>query len=336
MIIDSSCIEVDGTHALIFTGGSPVAPATGTYTILSHIITAINLTYGGVYYQSLPTVTTQSTDGTITATWVAGNYRGVWAPGTYSINAIVFIAADHRLYQSLQNANTTTPGAVGNETWWLDMGSTERWRTFDASVGSQAEFHDLITYEIDPGPIDSVAILNLEANSVTVTMTDVGGAGSPVIWTEATLIDGLFVSDIVKMDFPLTYNTPHLVIEIEYTGGTAKVGEIVVGQKESIGISKSNPSVSIIDYSVKEVDAFGNYTVLERAYSKRLSCETYVLNIELDAVYNVLADTRALPAVWVGSEDYASMIVYGFYKDFSIEIAYLKYSICTLEIEGLV
>jgi hypothetical protein len=41
-------------------------------------------------------------------------------------------------------------------------------------------------------------------------------------------------------------------------------------------------------------------------------------------------------AVWVGSEEYASMIVYGFYKDFSIEISYPTVSICSLEIEGLV
>ena len=341
-IVDSSCIEANGTYNLIFTGGSAEHNATGTYTILNNVITAVNLTYGGEYYKSTPTVATQTADGSITATWADNNYRGEWAVGTtYSINAIVYYATNHKLYKSLANTNVGyTPGGAGNESWWLEWGATERWKPFDGVTGSQAEAlqaGQTITWELDPGPFDSVAILNLEATSVTVTMTDVGGAGDPVVWTPDVVDDAdLYITDVVKTNFPSTYETPHLVIEITNTGETAKVGEIVVGLKESIGTTRYNPSVSIIDYSIKEVDDFGNYTVLERAYSKRLTCETTIQNDQLDATYNILADYRARAAVWVGSETYASMIVYGFYKDFSIEIPYTAVSICTLEIEGLV
>jgi len=268
------------------------------------------------------------------------NYRGEWNAGvTYTVNALVIVVADHKRYISLQNGNVGyTPGGAGNEAWWSDDGYTDRWKVFDAVVGSQATLTSAITYELDPGPIDSVALLNIEAGTTTVTMTDVGGAGDPIIWTETTKVDGMLVSDVAYTDFPLTYLTPHIVIELSIpaTGDSVKIGEIIVGQKESLGNTKYIPSVGITDYSIKEVDDFGNYTVLERAYSKRLSCATNILNTQLDAVYNVLASYRAQPVVWIGHEDYASMIVYGFYKDFSIEIAYLKYSVCTLEIEGLV
>ena len=342
-IADSSCVEGNGTYDLIFTGGA-VHVATGTYTILANVITAVVLTYGGEYYSSAPTVATQTADGSITATWADGNYRGAWAVGTtYSLNAIVSVVANHKLYKSLHALNIGyTPGGAGNDLWWdADYSATDRWKVFDDRVGSQAQAAqpgDTITWELDPGPIDSVAILNLEAESVTVTMTDVGGPDelTPIIWTETTIDDGLFVSDIVKTDFPSTYSTPHLLIKIVYAAGTAKVGEIVVGLKESLGTLQYTPSVSIIDYSVKEVDNFGNYIIAERAYSKRLSCETIIENTILDATYATLATYRATAVVWVGSADYASMIVYGFYKDFSITIPYPKYSVCTLEIEGLV
>jgi hypothetical protein len=337
-IVDPSCVESNGTYDLIFTGGDYTTIATGTYTILGNVITNVTLTYGGDRYQSTPTVATQTAGGHIDAVWADSGYRGPYNAGTtYSVNAIVSVVADHKMWQSLQNNNVgNTPGAAGNETWWLDIGATERWKVFDAKVGSQAEADDSITYELDPGPIDSVALLNIEALSVTVTMTDVGGAGDPVVWSPTTYADGLYISDVVKTDFPLTYLTPHLVIVLTNTGGTAKIGEIVVGTSESIGSMHYAPEVGITDYSIKTVDAFGNYTILERAYSKRLSCETSILNILLDATYNVLAEQRAAPAVWVGSADYASMIVYGFYKDFSITIPYKNYSLCTLEIEGLV
>jgi hypothetical protein len=265
-------------------------------------------------------------------------YAGAWNSGTtYGLNAIVIYSTTHTLYQSLQDGNVgQTPGAVGASAWWLDYGLTERWCVFDAKVGSQASRAGSITYEIDPGPFDSIALLNIEAESITVTVEDVGGGGGTITWNKTTLADGLFMSDVVKTDFPLTYLTPHLVIKIDYPGETAKVGEIVVGVKESLGSTQYNPAISIIDYSVKETDTFGNYTVLERAYSKRLSCQTIIENTALDATYNILAEHRAVAAVWVGSEEYASMIVYGFYKDFSIEISYPTVSICSLEIEGLV
>jgi hypothetical protein len=329
----------DGTYNLIFSGGSPSHTATGTYTIASNVITATNLTYGGEYYASAPTVATQSGNGHIDAVWVDGNYRGEWAVGSsYSVNAIVSYLPGHRMYKSLQNTNIGyTPGGAGNSTWWQDWGATERWVVFDEAVGVQAEAPTQITYEILPGEaIDSVALLNIEADSITVIMKD--GLDGAVVktWHEHTLIDGLFVSDVVETTFSSAIADPHILISIDYAGGTAKLGEIVVGLKESLGTTRYTPSVSITDYSIKEVDAFGNYTILERAYSKRLSCETFLPNTSLDAIYNVLAEHRALPAVWVGSEDYASMIVYGFYKDFEITIPYPKFSLCTLEIEGLV
>jgi hypothetical protein len=39
--------------------------------------------------------------------------------------------------------------------------------------------------------------------------------------------------------------------------------------------------------------------------------------------------------LWIGTEEYESTIVYGFYKNFDILIAYPEHSECSLEIEGL-
>ena len=265
-------------------------------------------------------------------------YAGLWNSGTtYVLNAYVYTST-HKLYKSLQNGNVgQTPGAVGASTWWQDYGSTEKWCVFDAKVGSQASRSGSLTYEIDPGPVNGIALLNIEATSIKVTVTDVGGAGDPIVWNETTYADGLYTTDVVNLtDFTLLYLTPHVKIEIIHATGTAKIGEIVVGQVKEVGPTQYSATVGITDYSVKEVDVFGNYTILERAYSKRLSCQATVENTQLDTVYTSLATVRATPVVWVGSELYASMIVYGFFKDFSIEIPYPSVSICSLEIEGLV
>ena len=47
------------------------------------------------------------------------------------------------------------------------------------------------------------------------------------------------------------------------------------------------------------------------------------------------AALRATPVLWIGSESFESLTVYGFYKEFSIDIAYPTVSYCSLTIEGL-
>ena len=52
----------------------------------------------------------------------------------------------------------------------------------------------------------------------------------------------------------------------------------------------------------------------------------------------VLAEVRATPCAWLGVDvaGFDPLTVYGFYKDFSIDIAYFYTSRCNLEIEGLI
>ena len=73
-IVDSSCMEANGTYALIFTGTN-TTPATGTYTILANVITAATITDWGTGYTEAPTVATQSGDGSITASMASVKWK---------------------------------------------------------------------------------------------------------------------------------------------------------------------------------------------------------------------------------------------------------------------
>ena len=77
------------------------------------------------------------------------------------------------------------------------------------------------------------------------------------------------------------------------------------------------------------------YTIQERAFSKRMVVPIRVRNASLDEVYRVLALYRATALVWVADETHASMIILGYYREFSIVIQYHSWSDCTIEIEGL-
>jgi hypothetical protein len=56
----------------------------------------------------------------------------------------------------------------------------------------------------------------------------------------------------------------------------------------------------------------------------------------VDNVQYLLSDLRAEPVLWIAAKDqYELLTVYGFYRDFNIDIAYTNNSVCSLQIEGL-
>jgi hypothetical protein len=213
---------------------------------------------------------------------------------------------------------------------WLEISATNRWKCFDSTIGSQSSQATPVQYVIAPGAVDSVALLNLESTSINITMMD----GATERYNQ-TVTTGASKTDVAKLDLPIGYPSAQITITITNAGGTAKIGELIVGVKTFIGDLQYSPSIGIKDWSTKEVDVYGHYTITPRTYSKWLKASLTVLMTALDALVLNLAAYRSTPLVWVASETYSSLILYGYYTDFSIVLPYPAYCICSLEIESL-
>lgn len=284
---------------------------------------------------------------TLVSSTVPENDYAEYNPATtYGAGDRVIIAAEHKIYESLQASNTGHAPST-SVTWWLEVGATNRWKMFDDSITAQTSNPDEITVAVLPASrIDSLALLNVDATTVQVTMTD---PLEGVVYDKSfSLSDTSGISDWYayffepierKYDLIVTglpqYPNAELTISLANEGHTVLCGECVIGQQKVIGKTMQGPSIGIQDYSVKQRDAFGNYTVLERSFNKRANFTVMVDAQFVDTLQRLLAQYRAVPIVYIGTDSYASTFIYGFYKDFSIEIAYLKHSICSLEVEGL-
>jgi hypothetical protein len=237
-------------------------------------------------------------------------------------------AVTHKIYESLVGSNLSYyPPIDINQTTpkWLEVSSTNKWKALDGKTTSQTEQVSPIVYTITPGvAFNSVALLNVAATSVTIAVDS--PAYSQTVSTGAT--------DIVKTDLAGGVASV-LTITITNSAGLSKVGEIIVGNYFSLGTFKPAPTVGIISYSRKEQDAFGDWTIIPRSYSKKMSCAVHIATTSVDSVFNLLAGYRDTPLVWIGSTSYSSTILYGYYKDFSIVLSIPGVVICNLEIEGL-
>jgi hypothetical protein len=276
---------------------------------------------------------TDYTDWSAATAYVVGN-RCLYAHKIYYCNV------NHTNAQPDTNTSGVTPK-------WTDEGYDNRWKMFDQLVGSQTAQATSITLTIVPGLIDSIAFLDLEATSIEIVMTDPTAgevyhetldliSGSHIVDAYTYFLEPIILTDAAVLLGIPAYGAASIAITISNPGGTARVGTLVAGMQYDLGGTQYSPTIGITDYSSKTTDTFGNYTIVERVFSKRMSCELFLENTSVDSLQRTLASYRATPVVWIGTDiGFSSMIIYGFFKSFSIVIPYLNNSTCSIEIEGL-
>lgn len=291
---------------------------------------------------------------TITESMIVSNnlvetYPAWSSATTYAENAIVSTATG--IYQSLENSNLNN--VPGSSVSWAYLYPSNRWAIFDTQVSSSSESATgNITITLQTGDMDSLALLNLVAETISVTVRD-GPAGSVIYsqeydlygvslgdWYQYFFFDvGVQKTQALFTDIPVGYSNTYTTVEISATTGTVSAGILTFGKLNAVGDTEYGATAGITDYSKKETDEFGLTSFVERAFSKRLNARVIIENFNLNKTQRLLYSLRATPAMWVASDDPTfeeSLTVFGFYKDFSTDISYPNYSYCSLDIEGLI
>lgn len=290
------------------------------------------------------------TDTVLTSSNAPETDYTAWNSATaYTVGQRCILVSTHKVYECLITNTNFSPDVnlTGLTPKWLQIGATNRWLMFDASWGTQTSITTPLTVVLTPGTIiNSLALLNLAATSVVVSMVvsgstvysttiDLSGGAAVQDWYSYFFDPISYKTDLVLTDLP-PYSSCVITITINNTGSSAKCGNCVLGSFYDLGGTQYNATAGIVDYSAKSTDPFGNNTVIKRAYSKRMTAKLQINKLIVDDVVTTLAAYRSTPIVWIGADNlYTSLIVYGFYKDFDVDIAYPTVSYCSLTIEGL-
>lgn len=197
--------------------------------------------------------------------------------------------------------------------------------------------------------------------AVTVSVTDYDdpAAAAPYDnWTIARVFDhvtgGLYLSTSISWSdyfftpiryhasktysFTFSFDTSCRAIFTKPTNKMVRVGHFVVGSSISLGKTLYGIRGGITDFSVKEANAFGEYTLTKRSFAVELK---YTINVEqgaIDQVFQTLSQLRATPCVWdanEGATGYTFAVVYGFFSDFEVGMPAHNNNECDLEIQGL-
>ena len=290
---------------------------------------------------------TTLTDAMLTSSTAPENDHPVWASGTaYAVGARVILTATHRRYEALVASTGVNPAS--DPTKWLDLGPTNRWAMFDDRVGTATTRAGSLQVVMVPGATDGVALIDTDAESATVSLTVSGTqlySKTQSFNVGGNAIDSWFAwffeplgkkSSMLFLDIPV-YETGVLTVSMtrDNPADLVSCGTLLVGRQFDIGDTEHGVDLGIIDYSRKETDQFGVTSVVEQAFAKRMTARVVMQTSAIDDVHRTLAAIRATPVLWIGSESFESLTVFGFYKEFSIDLAYPTVSYCSLTIEGL-
>lgn len=268
----------------------------------------------------------------------------LWASGTaYTVGQTV------RYANSIWEALTPTTGDQPdlNPDKWLRLRAENKWAMFTDQISDRTVNADLIDVSLDPGIINSIALFNLSASEVFVSLDD--PIEGNVYENTIPLIDDSGVNnwyayyfepisrkrDLVLTDLP-PYSAATLSVEIRFPDQDAKCGLMKVGRLRTLGAATFGTSVGILDYTRKERDTFGRPIVVERNFAKRVSYDVTLDTTAVNMVQRTLSDFRAIPVVWIGDPDREETITYGFFKDFSIVLDNFTTSSASIDVEGLI
>lgn len=299
-------------------------------------------------YSSLQNSNTNKNPATETDWWeYLGDTFVIWASGaTYAAGDVVIDLRTHHEYESAIGSNLGNDPTLGDASKWIDLGKSNRWRMFDTINSSATRYPETIDVTVQMASfVDGLALTGLTATEVQVICT----AGGVEVYNQTfDLTDNAQITNWRKYFFdPLRKRAELLVTDlppyadmlvrviVSNPGDNAEVGAFTIGKTQELGDTVYGASSGIIDYSRKEVDDFGNYNLIQRAYSKTGQFRVIVAKAQHDSVFNTLTQLRATPAIYIGSGDYASTWIMGFYRRMEAVIEQPEHSAYNLEIEGL-
>jgi hypothetical protein len=269
----------------------------------------------------------------------------------------------HKIYECLwhapDNLNHYPPDHVSGVApiLWSRISATNRWKLFDmivapdrATVGTtvsasvwgagtvwetgtkwDSSSYSSMMVTILPGEIDTAALMNVDSTSIRFVMTD-PSAGE--VYNETKIPSVTTAYNAIYSDLP-AYPNATLQVNVRNTGGSVAAGELIVGKAKDIGKALYGLGVGLVDYSAKEADAFGNFTILERAFSKRMDVNFTMPIATHSGILRLLEKYRSVPLVWIVSDLYSTTIAYGFYRDLKVTVSNPSFASGSLSIEGL-
>lgn len=295
---------------------------------------------------------------TITSSNVAGSAYSTWSSATaYTVGQNVYLSTNYGEYECMVNNTNKLPSdpansydATLNPTGsWKFLGTTNKYKMFDQFLNTQTSNATVIECEIVAFGAEALYIGNLDASSVVIEVINndtlaVLETATVSLYGEVTnwfdYFSGFWISD--KKDSLIyerttSYKNISFIITINGNNGVAKCGIFTCGYVREVGQAKYGVKLGAIDYSTVIVNSTSGATYLEQGnYAKTLNVDIFAQTSALTSLYRALTDARGKPVVFIPSNRYEALNIYGYIRSFDVLVNGPVETAISCEVMGLI
>jgi hypothetical protein len=235
---------------------------------------------------------------------------------------------------------------------WVRIKATNYYSALDDKTLTQTINNDNIIIEIDNNRYDTVALLNIAAQSAKVELilnstqevyqefqADLSDRDQRVdayshYFTPISVKDRYFVDGIALIP------NSTIRITVDNDGGVAAIGRLIVGRSTYVGETLYPAVLDQVTYSRFETDIFGN-TNLEQGNTVKLqSYSVIVPTSKIPFLEQKRRELTAIPILFIGDESDDSlldnMFAYGYFTSAPFNVTNPVKSVINVNIKGLI
>lgn len=264
--------------------------------------------------------------------------------GGYREGDEVISLSTHRRYRATTNTlDTPEAGSLKTPPTWTDIAPTNKYSAFSTYIHNRTESQSDIFFEFQGINSDSIALFGM-VNTEMLELKGYNSSGDEVYTNDLVLLDTDSIDvfgEVRLLDSVVITGISSNVVRLSVKlikgdeQSTVAVGRIVVGKALDLGVSQYGASLSIEDFSRRERDEFGNFTISQRSTAKNINFDVKIDKQKVNAVFRLLSELTTIPCVWLGDDNDAALQVYGFYSDYTHNIDYPSITSATISVEGL-
>lgn len=278
----------------------------------------------------------------------------LWEAGQYEADAkVVFESYVYQRSGVTEGFDANRPPPEMGEDYWVRIAPTNRWALLDGFSLRKTEAGSFAWYEFELGRavkfFGLVNYYNVEKVRIQV-IDEAHSPDDPVVYDKTIAIGALPArsswyawlfeprSTVKRPAYAADIPTyPFAKVRIEFTGkDDMQLGKLILGDVRAWGYGvQMGADISFHNFSATGFDKYGLLKFKEGANSPRANFSVFIHKHEVDSLFELMERNSNRPVLFVGSDYYKTLTIYGWSPKFEIAIEYADYSMATFNLEGI-
>ena len=276
-----------------------------------------------------------------------------WAASTaYAVGDVRIRGTTHRKYRcAVAHTSAASPVPEDDPTRWVGIGPTDRWAPFDRYTNTRASTVTSLTYVLNPGYVNSLALYGLIGAQYSITVKDAPAGATiysktgfltqdPQGWYEYLFVAQPALDKLVLHNLPIRPTAEITITITAASGQPVGIGMIVVGDFVPLvgdtaewGGVQYGATAEPVTYSYINTDEYGTTTIVRRHAATNMRCTVMMPRQFADAALQRLQSVLDQPVACIAttSNGYDGLNVFGLIS--TSPVSYDSFNIASIDIQ---